>query len=417
MVENMGQVRMISNVLIIKKNMTSIIHSEQRAKDMLEAIGSVHEKEASELLTGLRKSLRSLVGSRGKRSLLPFVGHLLHGLFGVAQDSDIEREKERLTRIEAWAKNYGHVLDMAVENINQHAQAFDNLTTTVESIVGKLETEITQIERKMALHEMILRVELGISDLKDNLEALRLAHNGQVSMTMLSLKELSEIINYSILNFGFKPLEIDMISHYHLMTCKVIHNVVYIFLPFNDGRVIYLVRIIPFPVRVRNETIIVDEPEKLVLEVRGNDLISVWEKEDLDKCLEIRPEELICSKESFYLQPISNYPCINHLLNGGPNVCNYRQFSYSLYVKVLDFLYVFTERKEPLTLTCEGQEKKMLTKTINVLPKACRIKISNVMHYEPTVFQKVDINISEVNFHYNIQIKDFELPIKLTKMT
>ena len=85
-------------------------------------------KETRQLLNNLERGLAGLVGSRKRRSLLPFVGKILNGLFGVAQESDLEKEEERLTKIEAWAQKYVHVITEVICKFNNHSQAFIDAT-------------------------------------------------------------------------------------------------------------------------------------------------------------------------------------------------------------------------------------------------------------------------------------------------
>ena len=61
-----------------------------------------------------------------------------------------------------------------------------------------------------------------------------MAHHGIATNKLINPKEVEEIIEYSVINFAFKPLNIDLITYYHLMTVKVVHDVCFILLPFNS---------------------------------------------------------------------------------------------------------------------------------------------------------------------------------------
>ena len=104
--------------------MALVKHCQKRAEEMIEVINKILEKEkdvdTSVMLKGLEKTLSGLTGSRKNRFVLPFVGKLLNGLFGVAQEADLEREEERLDKIERWAADYGHVISEIVDNLIDH---------------------------------------------------------------------------------------------------------------------------------------------------------------------------------------------------------------------------------------------------------------------------------------------------------
>ena len=124
-IENKGIVKLVNNLVVIKKNMTTVKEIESKVTDLLVIVEKVMEKEKDdelrEMLTEMLVKIKKLKVGRKRRSLLPFVGNILNGLFGVATEADVSREKERLDRIEQWAKQYGHVFDTVVENLNEQA--------------------------------------------------------------------------------------------------------------------------------------------------------------------------------------------------------------------------------------------------------------------------------------------------------
>ena len=68
LVQHQGQIKIISNILILKKNLTGLIECEAQASEMKEIIGKIKEKDQDnvELLEGLQQNLNELVGSRKK---------------------------------------------------------------------------------------------------------------------------------------------------------------------------------------------------------------------------------------------------------------------------------------------------------------------------------------------------------------
>ena len=100
----MGKVKLITNLVIVKKNMTTLNYCREKAIEIENAITDiVNEHPNSQTIQALRElqiSLSDFTGTKiSKRSLLPFVGNILNSLFGVATDANVEKEKERLDKI------------------------------------------------------------------------------------------------------------------------------------------------------------------------------------------------------------------------------------------------------------------------------------------------------------------------------
>ena len=137
LLQELGEVNLISNLVLIKKNVTQVAFCQEKAKLMLESLNTVIAKEndtANLKLLEQAKSKLNEVVPRKKRSLLPFVGTMMHELFGVARDNDLEKEKERISKIESWANNFGNVINKVITNLNEHSENFQKLSNEVEKL-------------------------------------------------------------------------------------------------------------------------------------------------------------------------------------------------------------------------------------------------------------------------------------------
>ena len=322
-----GKIKLINNMVIVKKNMTGVAMCEEKARSIKPIIENLLEtekdEENKELLLDLKGSLEK-IKTRKKRSLLPIVGKLLSNLFGTATESDIEKEEERLKRIEGWANHYGNVISSIVHNVNDHVDAINNVSETLNVLSEKVEEQMDKVNRKMMIQSLIIKMKSVIDFIKGNFEGLIMAYKGIVTINLLDLNELKNILEYSIINFMFKPLSIDMLNYYNLMHVKVVQNQVYILIPFNSEKDMVMHEIIPFPINIEGKSVILDEPKQVILESKENNLVSIWEFGDLDNCVQITKDESICNHELFYFQPINKFPCIKYLLHSGTNECNYK---------------------------------------------------------------------------------------------
>ena len=125
-IEEVGSVNLIKDIVIVKKNFTEISYLKKKAMEMENLVKEMKEKEPEDsnkkVLENLKQILSEFTGTRKKRSLLPFVGNLMNTFFGVATENDLKREKERLNKIENWAENIGNLITSSVGTMNQHAK-------------------------------------------------------------------------------------------------------------------------------------------------------------------------------------------------------------------------------------------------------------------------------------------------------
>ena len=415
LVQRRGMVKLVNNIVIVKKNISEIKILNEKTKEMENSLTNIlkreSDKETIQIIEGFKESLSGLTRSRKKRSLLPFVGKLLNGLFGVATESDLQKEKERLDRIEGWAKEYGHVIDKIVDNMNQHVIAISNISATLKEIEEKVETEINKIERKLIIQELALKMNNMKDEIKEKFEGFILAQHGIATNYLITPKEVEEIIKYSIINFAFNPLEIDLLTYYHLITVKIVHDTCFILLPFNSNTEMLMYKIIPFPMMIEKKGLILKDKTQIVLENKENSMISIWKEKDVEQCVIIKEQNYICNHPDFYLQPSSNFPCIRFLLNNGEDQCNYDEFYNMFHVAILKDIYVYTKEPQSAIVECsKGKEKRISIENVHVFPKSCHVKIIDYFFYKPSIFQHVKLNETFEEVVFKLNVSNFKLP-------
>ena len=185
--EKIGKVKLIINLVIVKKNMITLNYCREKAIEIENAITDiVNEHPNSQTIQALRElqvSLRDFTGTKkSKRSLLPFVGNILNSLFEVATEASEEKERERLDKIERWASEYGNVINQMVDETNLHANVLNNLSQTLDLVEVNLEKGLDKLATELFLNELTLKAMTILEHLKARMEGLRLAHQGTVSI-------------------------------------------------------------------------------------------------------------------------------------------------------------------------------------------------------------------------------------------
>ena len=135
LVERKGNVNLIRNLVIVKKNFTMLNVLKKKVREVNGMVKEIIQRESDEenltLLRKLQGRLSEVESKRDKRSLLPFVGNILNGLFGVATEKDVERERERMDKIEKWAAKYGHVIHEMVNTMIKNVQIMNDVRETL----------------------------------------------------------------------------------------------------------------------------------------------------------------------------------------------------------------------------------------------------------------------------------------------
>ena len=416
LIEAKGKANLINQIVIVKKNFTELNFLRGKAVEMETRLSRLKEKENDEnnklLIQTMEQKLGEITGSRKKRSLLPFVGTALNKLFGVATESDLKKEKERLDRIEEWANNLGNIIQGTVDVLNTHAMIINNISDSLNTISEKMEQTINNLERKLIYQDIALKIDEIVNDVRFKMEALMEAKINRVSINLLSFKELEEVIKYSIVKFLMKPLEIDIVSYYNVMNVKVIHEQVYILLPFDNEKDLIVYEIIPFPMKVMGESVMLENDLEIILEKERLDLVALRKKSEFESsCVEIKERDFVCNFEMFYTQHIHNVDCVNYLINNGEDDCKYKQPSCELEVKLIrDNIYIYTKEKERVIVSCDGKENRIEIENVHVFPRGCFVKIINKLYYEPTIFKEVKLNETLINYGLKLNVSNIKLP-------
>ena len=416
LIQRKGTMNLINKVVIVKKNFTEVKILRERAQEMENDLQIMYEKETDEnnraIIDDMTSKLSEITGSRKKRSLLPFVGTALNRLFGVATEGDIKREKERLDRIEEWAQSLGNIIQGSVGILNEHAMIINNISNSLNVLSETLEDQINKLERKLIFQDIALKIDELVNNIKFKLDALLEAKLNRVSVNLLSFAELEEILSYSIVNFLVKPFDMDIISYYNILSVKVIHDQVFILLPFDDNIDMNVYKVTPFPMQINDKVMILDSQIEIVFERKRMDLVSLWSNVEFENsCVEIQNNDFVCNKDLFYTQNIKNTECLNYLLNNGDDNCKYVSYEKDFKVEMLDNkIYVFTKEKEQLVVSCNGKESRMFINNVHIFPRECHVKIINKFYYEPTIFREIQLNTSYTNFNFQLNVSKIQLP-------
>ena len=419
LVRKRGTMSHIRDFLVIKKNMTEVQYLWDSLHDMSEKIKEMYIKENNNqtklMLSTIEQTLKSVDVNRKKRSLLPFVGKALNGLFGVATEEDLQKEGERLDKLEKWAEEYGHVLDNAVDNINHNVETINNVSATVNALSENLEHNLNEIEKKLVIQEISLKVTNVVSETKHKISALLLAHKGIISVDLLDLPTFKNMINLASIKYGFRPMDVDIVTYLAMSTVKLVANQVFIFVPYYNKNVYTIFEIIPFPMIIENSPIILKGEEQLVLENMNNNQISIWKPDELEKCVELKQEKFICHPQFFYLKKIND--CFNHLINNGKDICNYLDYNTTFQVKLLGKqIYVYTSIELVAILSCKDNKPiRKIIYNLNKFPSNCELKIQDVFYYTPSIFESVYLNSTYMAHDINIELKEYKLPKTLVK--
>ena len=416
LIQEKGKANLINKIVIVKKNFTEINFLRGKAAEMEERLSQMNGKEQDEnnkeLIQNMKMKLSEITGSRKKRSLLPFVGTALNKLFGVATESDLKKEKERLDRIEGWANHLGNIIEGTINVLNDHAKIINNISESLNVLSDNIEESINNLERRLIFQDMALKIDEIVTDVRFTMEALLEARLNRVSINLISFKELEEVISYSIVKFLMKPLEIDIVSYYNVMSVKVVYDQVYILLPFDNEENLIIREVIPFPMNVMGETIVLDNDVEIILEKERLDLVALWKKRDFDySCVEIKEKDFVCNFELFYTQNINNVQCVNFLLNDGEDDCKYKSPTSEFEVKLLNNdLYLYTKEKEQIIVSCKGKEERLTVENVHVFPRGCFLRVINKFYYEPTMFREIKLNETIKNYGFKLNMTNLKLP-------
>ena len=413
--ERHGKAQVLNDFAVVKIDSRSMLQKETKLRSLKEGLIRWVERNYTipqEPVHNLIGKIDQLIRPIRKRSLLPFVGSALSALFGVATDEDITLQDERIKRLELWAAERGNIMQTVIEGNEENAQNIQNLVQFVNQLNSNLTEDLNIIQKETELNNFLIQVEEEIQAHKDYVEALQRARTGILTPTLISIKKLSQIIEWCTLHKHYKPLVQDVYLYYTLSTVKVTKNHILVLIPFNGNHKFSLHTIHPFPLKVNNTPIIWDEDKVNFALSESKLLIIFLEDSELEKCILINKEEYICNFIQLQ-QPIDKYPCLQGFLLGSSRLlknCLYKIYNDSFAVKsISNEIIVYVNETTNAQVTCAGLDKIHPINNLVVFKKDCKLIIPNIVYYVPSIFVHVNLSNEVTNKSFQTKAKSFTL--------
>lgn len=102
------------------------------------------------------------------------------------------------------------------------------------------------------LNTFALESEVILQEHKNTSNAILLAYKGILSPTLITPKELEDIIKFCIMKKQLQPLIDDVFMYYNLISVKVLYDKIILIVPFNTRITFFIV---PFNTRITNTLI------------------------------------------------------------------------------------------------------------------------------------------------------------------
>ena len=115
--------KLINNLTALLPKLDAILKESHNKITPNEEEALIHVRETIRHLIPRDNVLQSSSASstRNRLSILPFGGKLLHSLFGMATDDQVDRINRKLGRVIAWAKKKGKLISRMLERGNDNA--------------------------------------------------------------------------------------------------------------------------------------------------------------------------------------------------------------------------------------------------------------------------------------------------------
>ena len=200
----------LSNDIEQAANITDVIIDHYTGRSYGRFVGTIKSlrkevKSLQDTQAGIIQSYsdyRSL-GSREKRSLLPFVGQAFSFLFGTVSEADIENVRRGLADLYSNQQDIVHVLEeqMSILNVSrvqiaENRQAIVNLVICVNRFDLRIRKLTEAIQKRFEQTEMFIdiysQIDIILSEIKDTVQrATFYLENLRLELNMLSLNHLS----------------------------------------------------------------------------------------------------------------------------------------------------------------------------------------------------------------------------------
>ena len=325
---------------------------------------------------------------RQRRSMLPWGGDILHGLFGLATDATVEDTKRRLETIEHWAANRGTLVEKAINNINLHSQALQNMSLALDKLVLALNENREVVNELVMLTQFSLQAEDSLNEFADLQESLILAQRGIVSPNLLVPSDFQDILLQAKDLLGYKPLVPleQLYSYYSLIVSKMVGDIIFCFIPFKSEHNLIMYHISPFPMFAGNHTvpIILKGTPKYFMLTTDLQLLSLVTEKQYESCLSLAKEQLICPHQEVYFIPTVDQQCYFELATNNihPTACTYTVYNttqpFVTYTK--ERANVFLPQPMLTTIRCEKNVTTTTIQGVIQVARTCDLIVKNKLN-------------------------------------
>ena len=336
-IEYRGTVLMSQNTVAVKVDM-EILRTFPKEIELLQSqlvsfIKSARAREvmsssqlvvASEIVHMMNRYLPKDSSTRKKRSLMPIVGSVLHGLFGVSTDGDISGINKKLEKFENWAHAQGGLLKKSLEVINRHSELLEHLRNKFSEALESLSIRSSRVEETVLignrLNALFTSCSLLVSDFRSLVDGLSLASKGVVSQSLLPSGELVSILEEAQAKFNFVSLfkESNVDWYYPLLKADIVGHTVFISIPFSSSRQFTGYKIIPFPSLLDGVQVRLKGKERLIVVSNDLELIAFpRENEFNDECFTNSRLLHVCPPSVLRLSPSHVFECERDIVTKG----------------------------------------------------------------------------------------------------
>lgn len=289
--------------------------SAERAKSVIPesqlSLASEIVKLMSKYMPRVVQQQRGIMRQRKRRSLIPVVGDILHGLFGVSTDGDISGISRRLQELESLAQIQGGMLEKSLGVVNQHGEMLRHLKTELHGafdlIANRTRINFDAIVFGDRLNSLFTSCSLLVNEFRGLVDGLALAARGVVSQSILPYGELVSLVRDAQERFKFSPLfnALEINHYYSLIQSEIVGHFVFIHVPFTSNKEFSAYLVVPFPSLVGDVQIRLKGRERLVIVSKDLELMSFPSRVEF---------ESVCFSNSHLL-----HVCPSYVMNLSPS--------------------------------------------------------------------------------------------------
>ena len=426
LLQDHGEAVILDEYALIKINVSIIHENERNLKELRVVLENSRKKLTNPVLVRVIKGLldsvdeelgvEKSVGTRKKRSLLPFVGQALKSVFGVSTEADHKRAQERINKLEEWAARQGSTYNTIIEGVNSNSKSIKEIADAFDDLVEVVKEGRVKYEKIAYFNELALECERHLQLHKDRMKALIKAQQGELSPALITPRRLKAIIDWTLIQHYHKPLVKDTWMYYPIASVEVIDHTIIVLIPFDGEHIFHLVTIKPFPIKVNDTPIIWNGVEKdLLLDERNARVINLGTNL-AEKCVNSMGR-FICN--SLHAEePLRALPCLRVFLEGASwtdNSCSFIEFNKTFtFQHVPPNIILFSNNSVNLNIICNGKARQTLLYNVQAVSTGCEIRIPDTFTYIPSRLFEYSMNTTHDIVNYAHQFAEPE--IKLLRM-